>query len=255
MPCALQSSMVCPAAGIHLGQENALQHQLSGSLPSPLLCHQAQSEATWEFIKPGCTLETSLRPHWLPCGSTAGTPLQYRDPLCGTEHPRAHWGPHRAPCVCTWWQQSRGCTALLVPSAPSPPLQPPQSGDIDLCPSWGRAQGILAQLCASSWGSVTHTWGTISRSDIPHPQQTSLRENPREIHDLPWDMQGTMCFPPFLLGSLGRSQALWWCGFPFPGAVHVLREERAAFQGWGDGYAVASMDLEQPRASMGVTDL
>lgn len=95
MPCALQSSMVCPAAGIHLGQENALQHQLPGSLLSPLLCHQAQSEATREFIKPGCTLETSFWPDWLPHGGTAGTPLQCRDPLCGTEHPRAHCAPPR----------------------------------------------------------------------------------------------------------------------------------------------------------------
>lgn len=61
--------------------------------------------------------------------------------------------------------------------------------------------------------------------------------------------------PHFLLGSLGRSQAPWWWHFPFPGAVHVLWEERAGFQGWGDGCALAPMDLEQPCASMGVTDL
>lgn len=122
-------------------------------------------------------------------------------------------------------------------------------------PELGTSPGNPGSALRQQLGQVTHTWGTISRSDIPHPQQTALRENPREIHDLPWDMQGTMCFPPFLLGSLGRSQALWWCGFPFPGAVHVLREERAAFQGWGDRCAAAPMDLEQPRASMGVTDL
>lgn len=81
------------------------------------------------------------------------------------------------------------------------------------------------------------------------------RSHEQEIHDLPWDTQGTMCFPPFLFGSLGRSQArCWWC-FLFLGAVHVLGEERAGFQGWGDGCAMAPTDLEQHCASMGVTDL
>lgn len=47
------------------------------------------------------------------------------------------------------------------------PLQRPQSGDTALWPSWGRAQGILAQLCASSWGSVTHTWV------LRHPSPTA----------------------------------------------------------------------------------
>lgn len=71
--------------------------------------------------------------------------------------------------------------------------------------------------------------------------------------------QGTcreLCaFRPFLLGSLGRSQALWWWCLPFLGGVHVLWEERAGFQGWGDGCAVTPMDFEQPCASMGVIDL
>lgn len=90
------------------------------------------------------------------------------------------------------------------------PLQLGQSGDIALCPSWGRAQGILAQLCASSWGSVTHTWGSIGRLDIPHPQQTSLRgqgSHGRDIHHLLGDMQGTVCIPPrFYWGHWGEAR-------------------------------------------------
>lgn len=104
---------LCPAelhglsyCWIHLGLENVLQHQLSRSVPPPLLSHQTQSEATWEFIKPGCTLETSL-------GSQL---VAQKAPLCKTGTPCVALGTpgHRAG------QQSWSCTALLVPSAPSP---------------------------------------------------------------------------------------------------------------------------------------
>lgn len=99
------------------------------------------------------------------------------------------------------------------------PLQLGQSGDIALCPSWGQAQGILAQLCASSWGSVTHTWGSIGHLDIPHPQQTSLRgqrSHGCDIHDLPGDMQGTVCFPPFFIGVTGEKPSSVVVVFAFP---------------------------------------
>lgn len=82
------------------------------------------------------------------------------------------------------------------PSAPLCSLEPPPAGDINLCPSWGRAQGVLAQLRAHGRGSITRMQATGSHTDISHPQQTLLKKNPREIHDLPWGDAGGPCTAP-----------------------------------------------------------
>lgn len=189
MPCALQSSMVCSAAGIHLGLENVLQHQLSGCLPSPLLRHQTQSEATWKFLKPGCSLEISLWLHWLPHGGTAGTPLQYRD------HPR---GPHRAG------QQSWSCTTLLASSAPSPHSSLLNLGTLTCARAGDEPrESWLSSVPAAGAASAART--SLSQSKHPGGSSDPITGS----RDLPWGTQGALCFPPFLLGSLRGSQALW----------------------------------------------
>lgn len=93
-PCryALQRCVVCLTAGNNFRKENALQHRPPESLPSPLLCHPAQSEATCELIKPGRTVTTSPPPslpsvRWHsrhPC-AIWGSPAWHRAPRCDTQ--------------------------------------------------------------------------------------------------------------------------------------------------------------------------
>lgn len=98
-----------------------------------------------------------------------------------------------------------GVQSPACPLCTLTPFQPPQSGDIDLCPSWG----ILAQLCASSWGSVTRAWGSISRSDIPQPEQTP-RGNSDHMSRRSMTCRGTrreQCASPhFYLGHSGEAR-------------------------------------------------
>lgn len=99
---------------------------------------------------------------------------------------------------------------------PLTPLEPPPAGDMNLCPSWGRAQGVLAQLRADAGAASPQATG--SHSAISHPQRTVLQRNPREIHSPPWDAQGGFALPVAV--------CVWVAGVT-PGSAAALREERA----------------------------
>lgn len=125
-------------------------------------------------------------------------------PLCNTGSPVWH-GALQGSLGTT---QSWGCTALLVPSAHSPHCSVLNLGTLPC----GRAgdeprESWLSSAPAAGAASPTH-----GCSDIPHPLQTSLRgqgSHGRESHDLPGDMQGTVCFPlplPFYWGHWGEAR-------------------------------------------------
>lgn len=83
-------------------------------------------------------------------------------------------------------------------------------------------------------------------SDISCPQQTLLKKNPPEIHNVPWGVQGGPCVPPHIFvqvtGEKPGSVAVG--GFPSLSGKRLrqsacCRRRGAGFQGWGDGCAVA----------------
>lgn len=142
--------------------------------------------------------------------------------------------------------RERGAAELGVQS----PLQPQPHCSL-LNPgtvTCGRAGDEPRESCQDS-RAASPTHGAHQLLGHPSPTANSTEGNPRHIHDLP--VKRTMCFPPFLLGSRRRGRAPWWWRFPFLGAVHELREEREALQGWGLGCAPAPVDLGQPRAKDG----